>query len=198
MQGGRPIDEQIEVAIREHDDPDHPGSLTVDDVNELINVIERAVHSAWSEWMESVEVDEARVVGDTFNVVVLSTRDEEVYHDILDRFASHHADVKYDNIAHRVVSTTIHNWAKRLSNHDWSDEYPLVVSKPDGARDGEAYTTAVINNLLRRGLSPGQAWAYYGVEIVGDSRNTWASRCGYSDHSAVSEPLRKAHEKLDQ
>jgi len=54
----------------------------------------------------------------------------------------------------------------------------------------------IINDLLRQGLSPGQAWAYYGVEVRGHSRNEWSKKCGYSDHSAVSEPLRKAKEKM--
>lgn len=66
------------------------------------------------------------------------------------------------------------------------------VAKSDGIEDGQQYAEAVINGLLRRGLSPGQAWAYYGVEIRGNSRNSWATRCGYSDHSAVSEAVRKA------
>lgn len=57
-------------------------------------------------------------------------------------------------------------------------------------------TDEVINTLLRRGLSPGQAWAYYGVEILNNSRNQWAEECGYSDHSAVSEAVRKAKSKL--
>lgn len=57
-------------------------------------------------------------------------------------------------------------------------------------------TDDCINALLRAGLSPGQAWGFYGVEIRGNSRNSWASECGYSDHSAVSEAVRKAKRKL--
>lgn len=53
-------------------------------------------------------------------------------------------------------------------------------------------TDEVINTLLQNGLSPGQAWAFYGVEILGNSRNKWAKKCGYSDHSAISEAVRKA------
>lgn len=56
---------------------------------------------------------------------------------------------------------------------------------------------AIINRLIEAGLSPGQAWSYYGVEVRGHSRNEWSKKCGYSNHSAVSEPLRKANDKLE-
>lgn len=52
-----------------------------------------------------------------------------------------------------------------------------------------------IETLREEDLTPGQAWAAYGVHVAGHSRNAWATRCGYSDHSAVSEPLRKAEER---
>lgn len=50
--------------------------------------------------------------------------------------------------------------------------------------------------LQRRGLSPGQAWAYYGVEIRGESRNSWGRRKGDHDHKNVSDALEKAKQKL--
>jgi hypothetical protein len=80
--------------------------------------------------------------------------------------------------------------AQRIQDLDAITAYGYhIIDEHVGAEE-------VINPLLRAGLSPGQAWAYYGVEIKDHSRNEWAKRCGYSDHSAVSEPLRKAKGKL--
>lgn len=190
-------DADIQAAIEQHDDPQHPDALTVAEVRELLHVVvQKDAEAAWSEWMDNIERDDSRVVADDGDTVVLSTGEYKVYDEILDRLADDLTDVEYDDIAADVVSAAIHNAAERLSDYDWGVDYPIVIAKPDGVRDGEDYTTAVINSLLRRGLSPGQAWAYYGVEIRGYSRNQWASRCGYNDHSAVSEALRKAKAKL--
>lgn len=74
---------------------------------------------------------------------------------------------------------------------EWEAEW-IESEYWDGVEDAEE----IVNELVTAGLSPGQAWAYYGVEIRDNSRNAWSKVCGYSDHSAVSEPLRKAEEKL--
>lgn len=75
-----------------------------------------------------------------------------------------------------------------------TDEAAQVLTE---APEDVGPTESLINDLLQKALSPGQAWAYYGVKVRGYSRNEWAKRCGYSDHSAVSEALRKAEAKLD-
>gem|GEM_PF-6185476 len=188
-------DADIEAAIQTHDDPDRPDALTVTDVRGLLDTLQQQIERDWGHWMDLIERDVVRVVEDTGGVLVLAVRDSP-YEDILDK--SHGSlPVTWDGVASQVVSATVHNAAERLSDRSWPGDYPLVVRKPAVADAGETYVIALINSLLRRGLSPGQAWAYYGVEICGHSRNEWASRCGYSDHSAVSEPLRKAERKLD-
>lgn len=79
---------------------------------------------------------------------------------------------------------------ERIQDLDAITKYGYTLIYESGGTD------AAINSLLRAGLSPGQAWAYYGVEILGHSRNAWAAECGYSDHSVVSEAVRKAKSKL--
>jgi hypothetical protein len=186
----------IEAAIQSHDDPGHPDALTVADVRALLDAVQRDVERTWDLWMDLVERDVAQVIADTGDALVLATGERAHYDEILGADGADLA-VTYDDIAADVVNAAIHNAARRLTDRNWGYDYPMVIAKPDGADAGEGYVTAVIHNLMRRGLSPGQAWAYYGVQVRGYSRNAWASRCGYSDHSAVSEPLRKAETKLD-
>lgn len=57
-------------------------------------------------------------------------------------------------------------------------------------------TEYVVNMLQRNGLTPAQAWAYYGVKLLGNSRNAWAREMGHADHSAVAQAVRKAEEKI--
>lgn len=95
---------------------------------------------------------------------------------------------------------SVEQHVERLETEDEDDEETEDETTTD--ETGEEIETAedveeFINVLLQRGLSPGQAWAYYGVEVREHSRNEWSKKCGYSDHSAVSEPLRKAMEKLE-
>ena len=90
----------------------------------------------------------------------------------------------------------MHSVAKRLTGYNWGYSSPLVIAKPDDFNSSRLFIEAIINRYINEGLSPRQAWAYYGVEIRDNSRNRWAKRCGYSDHSAVSEAVRKAKKKL--
>lgn len=188
-------DADIEAAIQSHDDPDHPEALSVADIRGLLAQIQQQTERIWGRWMDAIERNDVQVAADTGGALVLAVRDAP-YGELLEESADP-LSVAYDEIARDVVSATVHNAAERLTDRSWAHDYALVVAKPKIADAGETYVTALINGLLRRGLSPGQAWAYYGVEIRGHSRNAWASRCGYSDHSAVSEPLRKAERKLD-
>lgn len=183
-------DDEILDAIERHDDPDNPDALDVPEVRTHLARIQRDLEACWAEHMDAVEDGHAEVVADDGDVIVLADHTGHGWGEEFDAL-----DIE-DVVAQRVIKTIHHAVARRHTDHSWSTVSPIVVQKPDGARTGERYVQAVTNSLLRRGLSPGQAWAFYGVEIRGHSRNKWAGLCGYNDHSAVSEPLRKAKRKL--
>lgn len=187
-------DAEIEAAIEEQDDPDHPDALTVPEVRELLDHVQHAAEQGWGVYMDNLEDGAMELIHEDSNLLVFATGDRPLYTEELEQ--TYDGDVTVDSVAKQVVSAAIHKAANRLTDYNWGVQYPLVVAMPEGVEGGQRYVEAAINNLLKRGLSPGQAWAFYGVEIRGHSRNQWASRCGYNDHSAVSEPLRKAHEKL--
>jgi len=144
--------------------------------------------------MDNIEHGDTQVIAQDGDVLVLDTGE----HDTVSRaLETYDGPVTVDDIAERVVSTVHHRAAEQIdSEYNWGYTYPRVVRLPADGESGQEFVDAVLNSLLRRDLSPGQAWAYYGVEIRGESRNKWATRCGYSDHSAVSEAVRKAKGKL--
>jgi len=185
-------DETIEDAIAQHDAPDHPDSTTVEEVRDALAWLQQSMEEVWSDWLSNIENEESEVVYEDNDVIVFATGEQNVPR----RDLREHYDGDLNERTPDVVSAVHHALARDLCDYDWGYEYPLVVRKGDGVEDGQRYVEAVINSLLRRDLSPGQAWAYYGVEIRGNSRNKWATRCGYSDHSAVSEAVRKAKSKL--
>lgn len=184
-------DETIETAINQHDDPDHEDATTVEEVRELLATLQYGVaEENWDLYMDHIEDGSIEVVADCGDVLVLSTGEHRMFTDEIE--AIH--DV--DDTTMDVVSGVLHDVAKRLTNYNWGYSYPLVIKKPEGEDAGQRYVDAIVNSLIRQGLSPGQAWAIYGVKIRGNSRNQWASRCGYNDHSAVSEAVRKGLDKL--
>lgn len=185
-------DEQIEAAINKHDDPDHPDGATIGEVRDALQWVQESIEEVWSDWVSNVENNESTLVYEDSELAVFATGEQNVPR----RDLREHCSEDFSKRVPDIVSAIHHDIAREHTEYDWGYEYPLVVRKPQGAEAGQQLVEAVVNSLLRRGLSPGQAWAYYGVEIRGHSRNQWATRCGYSDHSAVSEPLRKAHRML--
>lgn len=186
-------DGTIEDAIAQHDDPDHPDSLTVADVREMLAVVSESHREGWDVTMDNLEDDDTRLVAETDDLLVLDTGDVDTN---IEDYELVTGD-ELDTIERRVLSQVIHALTcEHALEHNWGVAYPLVMVKHDGIGDGQRYVEAVINSLCERGLSPGQAWAYYGVEIRGHSRNQWARRMGYDDHSTVSQAVRKAKEKL--
>jgi len=185
-------DQTIEGAISQYDDPDHPDATTIAEVRDALAWVQQTIEEVWADWLSNVENNESEVVYEDRDYIVFATGEQNVPR----RDLREYYDGDLNERTPDVVSAIHHDLARNLCDYDWGYAYPLVVRKSDGIEDGQQYTEAVINSLLKRDLSPGQAWAYYGVEIRGNSRNKWATRCGYSDHSAVSEAVRKAKRKL--
>jgi len=189
-------DGEIEAAIESNDDTDHPDALTVAEVRDALAEIQASFEGFWAEHMDSIEDGHLEVVAETEHVVVFADHTGHGWNEELDALGLDPDRSSNDRTIRITLAETHHRAASRLCDRNWSTADPFVVAKPDGVRNGQLFVETIINSLLQRGLSPGQAWAYYGVEIRGNSRNSWAKRCGYSDHSAVSEAVRKAKKKL--
>lgn len=186
-------DATIEAAIAQHDDPDHPDALSVADVRELLDALQRSATEEWGQWLSNIEHGETRLVTETDDLLVLDTGEIAVYEQELEPYDG---PVAVDDIALSVVQSIHHEIAREHTDHDWGYTYPYVVRKPADFGAGRDYVEAVVNGLQRQGLSPGQAWSYYGVEIRGESRNRWGKRKGDHDHKNVSDALEKANQKL--
>jgi len=186
-------DAQIEQAIASQDGPlDHPRTASVDEVREALEWVQRGVLEDWSGWCHGIENGEHEVIAETDAVIVFATGETCVP----TRDLTQHYDGELGERVPDIVNALHHDVARGLSDYDWGYVYPLVVAKPDSFDAGQQYVEAVVNGLQARGLSPGQAWAYYGVEIRGNSMKRWGARKGDYDHKNVSDALTKAREKL--
>lgn len=183
-------DSEIREQIEWHLDPESDDAPSVDRVRELRAELRKSGEVVFAEWMDNIEQGHTEVVAEHDDKIVVSTGEVDSVVEDLENVTD------ATDIERNILSTLEEQEAKRLCGYDWGYTYPRVLSKPDSFKAGQQFVEAVVNNLCKRGLSPGQAWAYYGVEIRENSRNQWAKRCGYSDHSAVSEAVRKAKDKL--
>jgi len=177
-------DDAIEAAIQQHDDPDHEDALTIEDVRQLLGVVQQDAEMGWSEYMTHIEDGDWAVVADAGDTLVLSTGTRKTYHhDILDRLADDVTDVAYDSVARDVVSAAMHNAAGRLTDYDWSVEYPLVVRKPEGVQDGEQYVLAALAQEIREHGSVAAAVDSFVLEATGHTQSSWADRTGRNQSS---------------
>jgi len=195
---GELSDDQISSAINSQGGGgEHPDSFDVDEVRDALAFVAESAQEVWGTWMDNIEHGETEVIEETRDVIVVSTGSVNVVSQELDAM-EHAGKLEREDEARSVLASIItncmHKIARSHSDRNWSVDYPWVLPAPD--RDGQIYAEAVINGLQRRGLTPGQAWAYYGVEIRGESRNQWGLRKGDHDHKNVSDALEKAKSKL--
>ncbi len=185
-------DETIQQAIESKDDPNHPDSLTIPEVRELLAHIQQQSENYWAEWLDLIDSGDAIVAGETDELVILDVGAHSPYGEEL---SDYEGDVEVDEIARLVVSVIHHNVANQHCDRNWGTTYPLVLRKPDGVDDGQAYVESVMAWLRSEGCSPGQAWHYYGVEIRGYSQSEWARR-GHGDRSAISKAVGNAQRQV--
>jgi len=189
-------DAAIEDALAQHGDPNHPDAHTVDDVRELLAHVQHDAEAAWGEWLDNIEYTDTLVIAQDDDVIVLDTGDHDTTRRALETYDG---QVRVDDTAEHVVSAVHHHVANEIDReHSWGVTYPRVVRLPADGEAGQRFVETTVNGLQRRGLAPGQAWAYYGVELRGESRNRWGARKGDHDHKNVSEALEKARVKLPE
>lgn len=181
----------IKSAIERHDDPDHPDVTTVEQIRDLFETLQQGVEEGWSEYMDALEDGAVELVAETGDLVVFSTGEHVMYEEELE----HVYDGEIDDVTMDVFGAVMHDLAREHTDYDWGYTYPLVACKPDGFDAGQRYVEAVVNGLLARGLSPAEAWYYYGVKIRGNSNSSWGARTG-KDRSTVATGIKRAERKL--
>jgi hypothetical protein len=118
----------IEDALAQHDDPEHPDALTVDEVRELLALVQHDTEAVWSQWIDNIERNDTRVVATDDDVVVLDTGTHDTTRRALETYDG---PVTVDEIAERVVSSIHHRVAKQIDReHSWDVTWPRVARLP--------------------------------------------------------------------
>lgn len=183
-------DEEIRAVVEHYDDPDHPDALDVPEVRRLLATVQRTVESRWEEYLDAVREGDLEVVRDAGAVVVLQDPSRREWNRLLDAADCH------DQVARTVLRVTHHQAAGRLLGEEVGDADPVLVRKPDDPEAGQRLAEAVVDGLLRSGVPPGEAWAYYGVEVRGHTVDEWAERGGFDDRVTVADAVETARDRL--
>lgn len=183
-------DEAIEQALDENAAEGTPSG-----VRDILASIQRSVEAVWDVHMDAVEENAMELVAMDGDILVFADHtgqfwNEEFRHGELE-------DQDIDRGTRTAIKQLHHMEAREHTDYSWEVDDPVVVRKPADFDAGRRLAEAVVTGYIARGLTPAQAWAVWGVHGGGNSRNNWAARCGYDSHSGVSNPLRKAEEKMN-
>jgi hypothetical protein len=185
-------DEVIRAVVEHYDDPDHPDALDVPEVRRLLAVVQRSVEARWDDYLTAVRGDDLEVVSDDGDVVVLRDSSRREWNRLLDAADCH------DQVARTVLRVSHHQAAERLLDREFGDADPLLVRKLDHPEAGQRLAEAAVNRLLRAGVPPDEAWAYYGVEIRSRPVEEWAERGGFEDRVTVADAVETARDRLGE
>ena len=197
---GELSDDEIQTAINSQGGGgDHPDAFDVDEIRDALAFVEYSARQVWETWMDNIENGDSELVAEAEDVIVVSTGPVNVCSEELDAM-DYEGELDREgeerHILNSILTNCMHIIARKHSDRNWSVDYPWVLPRP--GRDGQLYVEAVVNGLQKRGLSPGQAWAYYGVHIRGNSQRSWGLRKGDFDNKNVSDALTQAREKVPE
>lgn len=191
-------DDQIEAAIAQHDDPQHSESWTVPEVRDVLTALAESAHEVYGEWIDNIERGDATIVAQTDDLLVLDAGERNPLHDELDVIGEREIVTMDDDsreILSHIITHLMHEIAGQHSDRSWPATYPWVIPMPTSATDAEYLVQATVNSLISRGLTATEAWAYYGVEIRGESQSSWGRRQDRNQQQ-ISKALKQARQKL--
>lgn len=185
-------DDVVATVVEHYDDPDHPDALSAADARELLESLQELLEDRWPAYVDAIRTREVEVIRDVGPAVVLHDPDRREWNRLLD-------DLELsDHVDRTVVRMCHHRAARRLTDRVFEGVDPVVAGKPDDPFAGQAFVEAVVDSLLLAGVRPGDAWAYYGVDVRGYAYEEWAERAGYDGRTSVADAAETARDVLGE
>jgi hypothetical protein len=135
-------DAEIEAAIEQNDDPDHPDAYTVGEVRNVLARINADILAHWDLHQDALDDGAYEIVHEDREVIVLA----EGGH-----FWSEQLDAMQigdeNGILYSIVVSLHHTAARKHCEHSWSVSTPVVVKKTGDVRAGEQN---VLREIARR------------------------------------------------
>lgn len=123
----------IKAAIEQHDDPDHPDSLTIETIRATLDDIQRSIEDHYGEWVDLMNDGSVELIYEDAEVVVLGDHSGHAWQEELDA-----AGVE-DDILCAVIKSAHMKAAAELADYSWEVVDPIVISKPKGWQMAEQH-----------------------------------------------------------
>lgn len=166
-------DADIEAAIAQHDDPDHPDAYTVTRVGDVLEAIQADILDYWDEHQDAIDDGAYEIVHEDRDVIVLADRG----HFWSEQFNAMEVGDEH-GILQSIVITLHHTAARAVCDYSWAARTPVVVEKSDEFHAGEQQ---VLREIARRTSEEGsvaRAVDQLATEMHGWSKSNWASLTG--------------------
>lgn len=166
-------DGDIEAAIAQKDDPDHPDAYTVDEVRDVLEAINADIIDFWSEHQDAIDDGAYEIVHEDRNVIVLA----EGGHFWSEQFNAMDIDDE-TGILQSIVTTLQHTAARNHCDYSWSVSTPVVVEKTDEFHAGEQQVIREIARRTEEYGSVARAVDTLATDVHGWSKGNWADLTG--------------------
>lgn len=166
-------DGEIETAIEQHDDPDHPESYSVAEVREVLNRINADILDYWDEHQDAMDAGSYEIVHEDSDVIVLV----EQGHFWNEQFNTMEIGDENGTLQSIIVDLQF-TAARNRCEYSWSVSRPVIIEKNDDFRAGEQ---TVLREIARRADEFGsiaRAVDSLATENHGWSNSSWANLTG--------------------
>lgn len=166
-------DAEIQSAIEQHDDVDHPDAYTVDEVRDVLDRINADVIDHWDLHQDALDDGAYEIVHEDDDVIVLA----EGGHFWSEQFDAMELGDEH-GILQSIVKTLQHTAARNHCDHSWSTSTPVVVEKTDDFRSGEQNVLREIARRTDEFGSVARAVDSLATEVHGWGKSDWANLTG--------------------
>lgn len=168
-------DAEIESAIEQHDDTDHPDAYTVAEVRDVLERINADILEHWDLHQDAIDEGVHEIVHEDSDVIVLADHSGHFWTEQLD--VTPGVDDS-DDILRSIAISLHHTAARGVCDHSWSTSDPVVVSKPNAFRAGESHVLREIARRTRETGSVARAVDQLATEVHGHRKSMWADLTG--------------------
>lgn len=162
-------DAEIESAIEQHDDTDHPDAHTVDEIRDVLARINADILDHWDVHEDAIDDGAYQIVHEDSDVIVLA----EGGHFWHEQFKAMDLGDEH-GILRSIVVNLQHTAARNYCNYSWSASSPVVVEKTEDFRAGEANVLREVARRTEEFGSVARAVDTLATEVHGWSKADWA------------------------
>jgi len=162
-------DTEIEAAIEQNDDPDHPDAYTVGEVRDVLARTNEDILAYWDLHEDAIDDGAYEIVHEDREVIVLA-EGGHFWSEQLDAM-----EIGDENgILYSIVVSLHHTAARKHCEYSWSVSTPVVVKKTDDFRGGEQNVLREIARRTEEFGSVARAVDTLATEVHGWNKGDWA------------------------